>query len=218
MAIRLLLVDDHVLMCRGLKSMLSDQADVQVVGEAHQGRQAVLLARQLLPDLVLMDVTMPDLNGMEATRQIKVEAPGVKVMALSMHREDRFVLGMLRAGATGYMIKDCDFSDLMGAIRTVAGGRTYLSPEVSDLVVKGFLSALDHLPPANPSDSLSPREREVVQMLAEGASAKLVAERLHLSIKTVEAHRRNAMEKLNLSSLAELIKFALREGITSLET
>ncbi|MFH1033415.1 MAG: response regulator transcription factor [Pseudomonadota bacterium] len=217
MAIRILLVDDHALVCVGMQSLLADQADVEVVGIASTGHEAVRLTGQLNPDLVIMDVTMPDLNGIEATRQVLAESAGVRVLALSMHREDRYVLGMIRAGAAGYLVKDCSFDELMNAVRTVAAGRTFLSPAVAEVVIKGFRNAVDQAPGASALDVLSTREREVVQMLAEGASTKQVAERLFVNVKTVEAHRRNAMEKLNLDSFADLVKFALREGITSLQ-
>ena len=172
------------------------------------------MARDLQPDVIIMDVAMPDLNGIEATRQIVGELPGVKIIALSMHDDRRFVLNMLKAGAAGYMIKDCAFKDLAKAIRVVMSHKTFLSPEVADIVVKDYLST------TQPSESsafnqLSPREREVLQLLAEGKTSALIGESLHISIKTVETHRQQIMVKLKIRSVAELTKYAIREGLTS---
>ena len=214
---RILLVDDHKIMREGIKSLLSEEPDMEVVGEADNGREAVQLAKRLRPDLVVMDVSMPELNGIEATRQILSEMEGVKVLALSMHRDPRFVAGVLEAGAKGYMVKDCTAAELTSVIRLVAQGKTYLSPEVTDLVVKGFVGRLKQDISHPPASVLSPREREVLQLLAEGYKAKEVAESLHLGVKTVETHRRNLMEKLDIDNLVDLIRYALREGVTSLD-
>ena len=185
--------------------MLEKEHDIKIVGEAVDGRMTERLARELVPDVIIMDVSMPDLNGIEATRQIVAELPGVKIIALSMHDDRRFVLNMLKAGAAGYMLKDCAFKDLAKAIRVVMSHKTFLSPEVADIVVKDYLST------TQPKESsafnlLSPREREVLQ---------LIAENLHVSIKTVETHRQNLMLKLKVRSVAELTKYAIREGLTS---
>ena len=214
---RILLVDDHKIMREGIRSLLSEEPDMEVVGEADNGREAVQLAKRLRPDLVVMDVSMPELNGIEATRQILAEMEGVKVLALSMHRDPRFVAGVLEAGAKGYMVKDCTAAELTSVIRLVAQGKTYLSPEVTDLVVKGFVGRLNQDVSHPPASVLSPREREVLQLLAEGYKAKEVAESLHLGVKTVETHRRNLMEKLDIDNLVDLIRYALREGVTSLD-
>ncbi|BEQ13568.1 response regulator transcription factor [Desulfoferula mesophila] len=217
MTSRILLVDDHKIVRDGIKSLLSEEADMEVVGEADNGREAVLLARRLRPDLVVMDVSMPELNGIEATRQILSEMDGVKVLALSMHREPRFVAGILEAGAKGYLVKDCTANELTSVIRLVAQGKTFLSPEVTDMVVKGFVGRLGEDVSHPPASVLSPREREVLQLLAEGRKVKDVAEELHLGVKTVETHRRNLMEKLGIDNLVDLIRYALREGVTSLD-
>ncbi len=217
MTIRMILADDHKIIRKGLISLLKDQPDIEVVGEAEEGREAIYLARELQPDLIIMDVTMPGLNGMEATRQLISEMQGLNVIALSMHRESRFVVGMLEAGAKGYLLKDCDFDELIQAIKTVAGGRTYLSPEISDIVVEGLVSSLEQGRLPSATSTLTPREREVTQLLVEGFSTRKIAERLYVSVKTVESHRQNIMQKLHLKSLSELTKFALREGITSLD-
>jgi DNA-binding NarL/FixJ family response regulator len=209
-----LLADDHQLMRQGLRSMLDEQENLRVVGEADEGRTAVRLAKELRPDLVIMDVTMPDLNGIDATRQIRSENPRVKVIALSMHAERQFVMEMLGAGASGYLPKDCPFDELLAAISAVIRGDTFLSPKVTGLLVKEVVGGV---PEAGAfCGTLSPREREVLQLVAEGKSSKEIALMLHLSSKTVEGHRRQIMDKLKLYSVAELTRYAIREGVTSL--
>ena len=214
---RILLADDHRIVRQGLRSLLEAEADFEVVAEAENGRQAIEMAEELAPDVVVMDVGMPEMNGVEATRRVVVNNPQVKVVALSMHSDRRFVAEMLKAGAAGYLLKDGAFEELVGAIRTVAAGRTYLSPRIADVVVEGYLR--NQAAPSEPTAyaKLSPREREVLQLLAEGKATKEAAAALHLSVKTVETHRRQIMEKLNLYSVAELTKYAIREGLTSLE-
>jgi two-component system response regulator NreC len=214
MSIKVLIADDHQIMREGLRTMLEKESDIQVLGEAEDGRMVLRMAADLAPDVIIMDVAMPDLNGIEATRQIVAALPGVKIIALSMHDDRRFVLNMLKAGAAGYMLKDCAFKDLAKAIRVVMSHRTYLSHEVADIVVKDYLSS------ANPQESsafqlLSPREREVLQLIAEGKTSALIGESLHISIKTVETHRQQIMVKLKIRSVAELTKYAIREGLTS---
>ncbi len=217
MTTRILLVDDHQIMREGLMSLMSGEPDLEVVGDASDGRQAVQMARRLRPDLVVMDISMPGLSGIEATRQILAELERVRVLALSMHADPRFVAGALEAGAHGYMIKDCTSQELLKCIRTVANGGTYLSPQVAEVVVKGFVRRLGEETGTPPASVLTPREREVLQLLVEGHTAKQVAERIHLGVKTVETHRRNIMEKLGLNNLVDLIKYAMREGVVSLD-
>jgi DNA-binding NarL/FixJ family response regulator len=214
MSIKVLIADDHQIMREGLRSLLEKETDIQVLGEAEDGRMIQRMARELLPDVIIMDVAMPDLNGIEATRQIVAELPGIKIIALSMHDDRRFVLNMLKAGAAGYMLKDCAFKDLAKAIRVVMSHKTYLSHEVADIVVKDYLSTTQ---PAESSafNLLSPREREVLQLIAEGKTSALIGESLHISIKTVETHRQQIMVKLKIRSVAELTKYAIREGLTS---
>ncbi len=216
MAVKLLLADDHQILREGLRALLAKQPDLVVVGEAEDGRTAVRLARELRPDLVIMDIGMPGLNGIEATRQILAEVPGAKVIALSMHSDKRFVTEMLKAGAAGYLLKYCASEELITAIRTVLSQRLYLSAEIVGVVVEDFVK---QTPPAEGSAfaRLSPREREVLQLLAEGRSTRQIAEDLHVSIKTIEVHRKQIMDKLGLQSLAELIKYAIREGLTTTE-
>ena len=214
MSISLILADDHKIVREGLRSILEEEDDLRIVGEAAQGREAVELCRRLSPDLVVMDVSMPRLNGIEATRQIAADLPGIKVMALSMHRDPRFVAGILEAGAKGYLIKDCSARELVSAIRQVSTGRTYISSGIADIVVDGFLSRLELTHSNLPASLLSPREREVLQLISEGLTARQVADRLCLSPKTVETHRRNLMEKLEIDNLVDLIRYAIRRELS----
>lgn len=217
MSIRILLADDHKITRQGLRSLLEKQDDMEVVAEAEEGRTAVRLAREFSPHIVIMDVSMPDLNGVEATRQIVERTPDVRVIALSMHSDSLFVTEMLKSGASGYLLKDCAFEELTLAIRAVADGKTYLSPSISGVVVDDYLHRLSKTAYAGP-DILTNREREVLQLLAEGNSTKKIALKLHISVKTVESHRRQIMDKLDIDSVAELTKYAIRKGFTSLET
>jgi len=210
-SIRILLADDHQIVRDGLKTLLEKQADMQVVGEAQDGRAAVDQARALSPQVVIMDIAMPDLNGVDATRQIKGESPEVKVIALSMQSDGPIVRRMLQAGASGYMLKDCASEELVKAIRTVVRGGTYLSDGVQNVVVKQLTS-----PEQTTNSPLTPKEREVLQLLAEGKSTKEIAAALFLSPKTVDTHRQHIMDKLEIRSIAELTKYAIREGLTSL--
>lgn len=217
MTIRMLLADDHKIVREGIRSILEEEQDLEVIGEASQGQEAVGLCQSLNPDLVLMDVSMPGLNGIEATRQILSDSREIRVMALSMHRDPRFVAGILEAGAKGYLLKDCSSQELLTAIRQVHAGKTYISPGIADIVLDGFLKRLDLDQSAPPASVLSPREREVLQYLSEGYNLKQVADRLYLSPKTVETHRRNLMEKLEIDNLVDLIRYAIREGVISLD-
>jgi len=217
MSIRILLADDHKITRQGLRSLLDKQSDMVVVAEAEEGRTTVRLVRELLPDVVIMDVSMPDLNGMEATRQITREFGNVKIVALSMHSDSLFVTEMLKSGALGYLLKDCAFEELALAIRTVVAGKIYLSPSISSVVVDDYLHRLSKADFSG-LDVLTNREREVLQLLAEGKSTKQIALKLHISGKTVETHRRQIMNKLDIHTVAELTKYAIRKGLTSLET
>jgi len=218
MSIRILIADDHAVVRQGLCSLLGQEPGMTVVGEVADGRSAVRLSTELTPDVVIMDITMPDMNGIEATHQIKTTSPGIKVVALSIHSDRRMVARMLAAGASAYLTKDSPFEELTRALRTVIGNQTYLSPPIADTVTKEYVRRLlKEDESSSPAPDLSEREREVLQLLAEGNSTKQVASELHVSDKTVETHRRQIMRKLNLHSLAELTKFAIREGLTSLE-
>jgi two-component system NarL family response regulator len=216
MSIRILIADDHQMLREGLRAILEKQGNVEVVGEAGDGRTAVGMARELVPDVVAMDISMPDLNGVEATRQIKAENPAVKVIALSRHSDERYVRRMLEAGASGYVLKSGAYDELRRAVEAVIGGNHYLSPSVTGVVIDTHLRGASE-PQASGQEALGPREREIVQLLAEGHTSPEIARRLHISTRTVEGHRRNITRKLNLHSIAELTKYAIREGLTSAE-
>jgi len=213
---RVLLVDDHELMRQGLRSILESEQDVEVVGEAVSGRDAVALARALQPDVVVMDVAMKDLNGIEATRQIRAECPSVQVVALSSYSDRRYVAAILEAGACGYVLKADAYDDLRRAIHAARHGKSYLSPDVAAAVIDASLKS-PRPAAASALELIGPREREVLQLLAEGLSSPEIARRLHVATSTVDTHRRNIMNKLGLHSVAELTKFAIREGLTPLD-
>lgn len=213
--IRILLADDHRIVREGLRTLIERCNDMQVVAEAENGRQALQLARKHKPDLVIMDVTMPDLNGIDATRQVIEEVPGVQVIALSMHSDKHFVKGMFRAGVAGYLLKDCAADELIHCIHVIRSRRIWLSPGISGLVIQELLHPTRDDVLAAGAD-LSDREREVLQLIAEGRSTKEIADHLHISVKTVESHRKNIMEKLDLYTVAELTKYAVRQGLTSI--
>jgi len=215
MSIKVLLADDHKIVRDGLRTLLGKNAEVKVVGEAEDGRTTVQLAKKLSPDIVIMDVAMPDLNGIEATRQVVAEHPGIKVIAVSMHSDKRFVAEMLKAGASAYLSKDYAFDELEKVIRTVMANKVYLSPDISGVVVDSYVRETPK-PESTAFSLLSDREREVLQLVAEGKTAKEIAEHLHVSIKTVETHRTNIMTKLGIHRVAELTKYAIREGLTTL--
>ncbi len=207
-AIKILLADDHTIVRQGLKLILSAHSDLQVVGEAANGREAIELAAKLKPDIVLMDVAMPELNGIEATRRM-VEANGrLRVLVLSMHKEAVYVREILRAGARGYILKDAIDTELLNAVRSVARGDGYISPAISGALLNDYRQTV-----TDPIDLLSSREREVLQLIAEGKTNKEVATRLNLSVYTVDSHRGKIMEKLNLHSAGELVRFAMKHGL-----
>ena len=214
MTTRILLVDDHELMREGLRSILAREEDVEIVGEASGGRDAISLSRTLAPDVVVMDVGMKDLNGIDATRQIRHELPKIQVIALSSHSDSRYVSAILDAGACGYLLKANAYADLRKALQAARQGMNYLCPEVT----KGVVDASLHGPQtrAEPS-ALSEREREVLQLLAEGLSSPQIGKRLFIATSTVETHRRAIMRKLQIHSVADLTKWAIREGLTELE-
>jgi len=216
MSIRILLADDHGIIRQGLHSLLEKQPDIEVVAEAEDGRKALELVQKLSPDIVIMDITMPNLNGVDAARLITCQSTKVKVIALSIHSNRRFVSDMLKAGASGYILKECLFDELIQAIRIVAAGNIYLSPRITDVVVDDYVERLSTTPKSQLT-ILTNREREVLQLLAEGKSMKQIALELHVSTKAIEANRRQIMEKLDIHSVAELTKYAIREGLTSLE-
>jgi DNA-binding NarL/FixJ family response regulator len=215
MGIRIILADDHKIVLQGLKTLIEQEPDMEVVGEAEDGLRTVSMVRELIPHVVIMDIKMPDLNGIEATQQILSEVSEVKVIALSMYADRRFVANMLKAGACGYLLKDCAFEELAKAIRLVMSNKTYLSPGIAEIVVKDY-ATIDTGPSESVFSALTPREREVLRLIAEGKRASQIAGLLNISVKTVETHRQQIIQKLGTRSVAELTKYAIREGLTNL--
>jgi len=213
--LRVLLADDHNLIRAGLRLVISQEPDFQVVGEAGNGRQAVEMAREMKPDVVVMDIGMPDLNGIEACRQILSDLPDTHVVMLSMHSDEGYVLRALKAGARAYLLKDSAEADLARAIRAAASGKSFFSPSVAKLLLDDYIRKLERTGAEDSYELLTPREREILQLVAEGKSSKDIANLLTLSVYTVETHRANILQKLNLKSVAELILYAVRKGIIS---
>ncbi len=215
--VRILLADDHKLFRQGLRALIDKNHELNVVGEARNGREAIQMAAKSSPRVVVMDISMPDMNGIEATRRIAERNPSIKIIALSMHSNRRLVLEILKAGARGYLLKDCAFEELMTAIRTIMNGKIYLSPEISDTMIKDYIRNSTQKKDGSVFSILSSREQEVLQLLAEGRTAKQIAYKLDLSVKTIETHRQKIMNKLGIHSIAEMTKYAIREGLTSLD-
>ncbi len=214
MSVRIIIADDHKIMRDGLRNMLDKETGMEVVAEAKNGREALRLAEQLRPDILIMDISMDDLNGIDATRALVAKGLGTKVIGLSMHADKRFVAGMFEAGAMAYLLKDCSYDELLQAMRQVLAGRTYLCSMISGVVIRDYIQRMRR----NETSVLSPREKEILQLMAEGGTTKRIADQLKVSVKTVETHRQHIMEKLNIFSIAELTKYAIKEGITSLDT
>jgi DNA-binding NarL/FixJ family response regulator len=219
MSIRIVLADDHKIFRYGLSQALKSEGDMEIVGYAENGYRAVEVARELSPDVIIMDIAMPELNGIEASRQILKSSPNIKILALSMHSNKKFIHEMFKTGAVGYLLKDCEYSELINAIRIVMRNMTYMSPSISGVVVDNYIS--DKQQGTESYDAfavLSDREREVLQLIAEGKITKQIAKILHISPKTVEGHRTRIMHKLEIDSIANLTKYAIREGLTSAES
>ncbi|GGK35472.1 DNA-binding response regulator [Yeosuana aromativorans] len=211
MKIKILLVDDHQILRDGIRNVIERSTTMEVIAEAKDGREAIKLCNQLKPNIVIMDIAMEGLNGVEATKRIVQENPETKVIALSMHSSKRFVLGMLKAGAYGYLLKDCDSDELIKAIKTVSINKKYIAQNISDVILSEFISG------QHEEMILTPREKEILQLIAEGKSSKVIGEILFLSSKTIDVHRKNIMDKLELYSLPELTKYALKTGLISLD-
>jgi len=214
---RVLLVEDHIVVRQGIKALLSDEPDIEIVGEADNGREALTLVDELYPDVVLMDISMPGLNGIEATHQICQRHTDVKVVILSMYASEEYVFQVLRAGASGYVLKQSDSSEVLTAIRAALAGGSFLSPPISRTVIDDYVQRAEDRSQGDDLDPLTSREREVLQLLAEGASNREIAGQLNISVKTVESHRSNMMSKLNVDNKTELIKYAIRKGWATLE-
>ena len=215
MTVKILIADDHKILREGLKSLLEKQPGFAVVAESEDGISAIDGVKKHKPDIAILDIGMPDLNGIEVTRKIRSETTATKVIALSMHADRRFVMGVLEAGAKGYLLKDSAFAELVTAVTAVAKGKTYLSPSIAETVVRSSLEKSDREEQGS-SVLLSGREREILQLVAEGKSTKEIAFKLFVSTKTVETHRKQIMDKLNIRTVAGLTKYAIREGLTSL--
>jgi two-component system response regulator NreC len=215
--IRLLLVDDQEIVRAGLRSLLERYPEVEVVGEAAEGKEAVALATQLRPDVVLMDITMPDIDGAEATRRIKALAPEVDVLALTIHEDEAYFFEMLNAGASGYVPKRASPEELLAAIDVVAAGEVFLHPVVAGALVQDYLRRVRSGTERESYDGLTPRQQEVLTLIAEGLSNQDIGTRLGISVRTVERHRENIMDRLNLHSRTDLVKYALRKGLIQLE-
>jgi DNA-binding NarL/FixJ family response regulator len=215
MSIRVLLVDDHAIVRAGLRALLEREPGLEIIAEAGNGAEAVRIATEQRPDVVVMDISMREMNGIEATRCLREKSPGIKVLALSMESDRRFVVETLKAGAKGYLVKDCAAEELVDAISSVAADNPYLGPRITELILKDYLERLPEQTPVTFS-LLSPREREVLQLIADGKSTKEIAFTFGVSIKTVDTQRHQIMKKLDLYSIAELTKYAVREGLTSL--
>ena len=216
MSIKIVIADDHKIIRDGICSLLEKHPNMEVVAEVDNGREAVEVTRQLAPDVVIMDISMPGLNGIEATRKITEYNPDIKVIGLSMHADVEYVSGLLKAGASGYILKECAFGEIVQAINAVVRNKYYICPEVAYVVIEGFKGK--HVTQDRDDTSLlTEREREILQLIAEGNSSKEIAANLNLSIKTVASHRQNIMDKLNCHDVVKLTKYAIRKGITSVD-
>jgi len=214
--VKLLLADDHKIVRQGIKKLLEEEPDLQVAGEAANGREAVKKATELKPDVILMDITLSNLNGLEATKQIKKVLPDVKVIMLTMHKNEEYVLQSFQAGASGYILKEGAVEELVSAIRSIHQDQSFLSPSISKTLIDAYLRKMETGKTETPFDLLTDREREVLQLIAEGYTNREVAKSLFISVKTVEAHRAHIMQKLNIHDIAKLVKYAIQKGLVDL--
>jgi DNA-binding NarL/FixJ family response regulator len=216
MAIKILLADDHAIVRHGLAESLQKEEDMEIVGQAKNGLSAIDMVGEKIPDVVVMDISMPDINGIDATQEILRDFPNVKIIALSMHSAKKFIREMFKAGASGYLLKDCEYDELTNAIRLVISGKSYISPEITDEVLDNYIRTSTQ-EKSSVFSKLTKREREVLQLMAEGKTTKQIGLKLYISPKTVEAHRLRVMEKLDIDNVAQLTKYAIQEGLTSPE-
>lgn len=210
---RIVIAEDHTILREGLKSLLSSSPEFTIVGEAGDGREAIDLVERLKPDLVLTDLSMPRMNGMEAIREIKRRSPVTRLIVLTVHNTEEYILATLKAGADGYVLKDATHSELVMAIRNVLQGKSYLSPGISEQLIEGYLEGKKALPPSSPWESLTQREREILKLIAEGYRNREIADFLYISVKTVEKHRANLMQKLDLHNTSALTAYAMEKGL-----
>lgn len=214
MKIRIVVADDHQLFREGLVNLLESDEEIEVIGEAENGAEAIAKVQELKPDILLTDIAMPEMNGMEATRQLKKKMPEIKIIAVSMHSDKQFVKGMLEAGTDAYLLKNCTHQQLLNAVHSVYNGKKYLSEEITELVISGYLDSS-----GNSDDSyaeLSEREKEIFILLAEGVSTREIGEKLFISVKTVGTHKQNILEKLGLKNNSDIVKYALKKGLIQL--
>jgi two-component system response regulator NreC len=214
---RIVIAEDHTILREGLRSLLSSNPGFEIVGEAGDGREAIRCAEKFKPDLILTDLSMPRMNGMEAIKEIKRESPATKVLVLTVHKAEEYILATFRAGADGYILKDSTHSELMMAVKKVLTGKRYISPEISDKVIEGYLEGKKTLKSRTSWETLTQREREILKLIAEGYRNKEIANDLCISVKTVEKHRANLMEKLDLHNVQALTTFAIERGLVSRE-
>jgi len=215
MAIKVLIADDHQLFREGLMNLISSAPDIEVIGEAKDGKEATEKVKTLNPEVVLIDIGMPRMNGIEATRIIKKQQPGIKIIAVSMHSDRQFVKGVLEAGADGYLLKNCTYRQLIEAIKSVAEGKKYLSDDITEMVIQGYLDPAEEV--AGNQDELSERELEILKLYAEGKSTREISEKLFISVKTVGTHKQHIYEKLGLKSNADMVKYAIKKGLIQLQ-
>jgi len=214
---RIVIAEDYTIVREGLRSLLSSYPDFEIVGEAEDGREAIQCVERLKPDLILMDLSLPRTDGMTAIKEIKYRSPETKILVLTVHKTEGYVRRALEAGANGYILKDANYNQLETAVRCVLNGTPYLSPDISDGIIKGYLLGVKHSAPGTRLSTLTPRELEIFKLVAEGYKSRDIADYLCISVNTVDKHRANIMKKLGLHSVAELTKYAIREGLTPLD-
>jgi two-component system, NarL family, response regulator NreC len=215
MSIKILIVDDHQLFREGLINLLSDSSEIEVIAQAENGKEAIKKARKFNPDIIIMDIGMPVMNGVEATEILKKELSDIKVIAISMYSDKHFIKGMLEAGASGYLLKSCTYNQLIEAINAVYSGKKYLSDKITEVIIHDYLGKEEKIPNNDPK--LSERESEILKLFAEGKTSREISELLFISVKTVGTHKQNILEKLELKTTTDLVKYALKKGIISLE-